>query len=111
MVVEPEKSTLVEDDAAAAEDAVIDQDDEVDLIGDEEEEKKNKGAKEPASKKVEEVLITVTEENKHKYTINDVVMPLVGYKTQLPQNEDLQKMMIGIMSQDEITMTHFENQA
>ena len=38
-------------------------------------------------------------------------MPLVGYKTKLPTNEDLNKIMNSYMEEDGINMGHYENQA
>lgn len=70
------------------------------------EEKKEKEPK--VEKKIEDLLIEVTEENIHKYTINDVVMPICGYKTRLPNNEELKSIILGIMAEDKITMKTFE---
>jgi hypothetical protein len=48
-------------------------------------------------------LIEVTPENIHRYTINDVLMPIVGYKTRMPKNEELRQLILGIMAEDKIT--------
>ena len=40
-------------------------------------------------KSIEESLIEVNEQNINKFTLDDIVMPLVGYKTKLPANLEL----------------------
>ncbi len=70
---------------------------------DEENQKKPK-----EEKRIDDLLIEVTEENKHKYSIKDVVMPICGYKTRMPNNKELQDIILGIMSEDEITMETYE---
>ncbi len=76
-----------------------------------EEEKKNdkKKVKEPkANIELEQALIEVTEENIHKFTFKDVVLPLVGHKTRFPANDELNKIMIDFMYKDGITLANFE---
>ena len=53
-------------------------------------------------------MIEITEENIHKYTLNDVVMPIVGFKTRMPNNEELKQIILGIMAEDKITEETFE---
>jgi hypothetical protein len=38
-------------------------------------------------------------------------MPLVGYRTKLPPNRDLQEIINKIMAEDKIEFRHFEQQA
>ena len=59
-------------------------------------------------RKIEDELIEVTMENINKYAITDVVMPLFGFKTRMPNNEDLKKIIIGIMAEDDITLETFQ---
>lgn len=35
------------------------------------------------------LILDVTEENIHEFSIHEVVMPMVGYQTKMPQNADL----------------------
>jgi hypothetical protein len=110
LVIEPEKSEIVED-GVNPDDLMIDQADvdEIDipeeLDGTTAEGKKGVA---PKSKNIEEALIEVTAENIHKYTINDVVMPIVGYRTRMPNNEELRKIILDIMAEDKITEETFE---
>jgi tRNA(Glu) U13 pseudouridine synthase TruD len=48
-------------------------------------------------------LVFVTEENKHLYTIYDVVLPLVGYNTEMPKHEGMKDIIMEIMKEDSIT--------
>ena len=57
---------------------------------------------------MEEVLVEVTEGNIHKYTLKDVVLPLIGYKIKLPKNEHLNQIMFDIMNKDNISLNKFE---
>ncbi len=60
---------------------------------------------------MEAALIVVTEENINKYTIDDVLMPLVGYRTKLPPNAELQKIINDIMEEDQMSFNNFDQQA
>lgn len=71
-------------------------------------EKDEKKESKHAGDKIEESLIDVTAENIHKYTIRDVVMPIVGYRTRLPSNQELQELILGIMAEDNITLQTYE---
>lgn len=109
LVIEPEQSKIIEE-APNADDLLIEQAggeiEEIDMPEelDGEEKKESK----PIEKKIEDVLIEVTEENIHKYTLKDVVMPICGYKTRLPANEDLKKIILDIMAEDKITTETYE---
>ncbi len=50
----------------------------------------------------------MTEENIHKFTFKDVVLPLVGHKTRFPAYDELNKIMIDFMYKDGITLANFE---
>lgn len=76
---------------------------EIDLPEELDEEKKPK-----EEKRIDDLLIEVTQENKAKYTINDVVMPICGYKTRMPNNQELKDIILGIMAEDNITMETYE---
>ena len=56
-------------------------------------------------------MIEVTQENLHKYTINDVVMPICGYRTRMPANKELTDLILGIMAEDKIDMETYEKHA
>ena len=81
---------------------------ELDIVGDDEEEKKDSNSKGFTKVKLEDVLIEVTPDNISKFTINDVVMPLVGYKTRMPANEELKELILGIMAEDSITVENYQ---
>lgn len=89
LVIEPEKSSLVEE-VVNADDLLIEQaDNEVEEIDMPEELDADPDGKKPpkaSERRIEEVLIDVTAENIHKYTLNDVVMPIIGFKTRMPNN-------------------------
>ncbi len=110
LVIEPEKSAIVEE-GVNPDDLMIDQAD-VDEIDLPEEldgtSPEGKKAMQPKAKNIEEALIEVTAENIHKYTLNDVVMPIVGYKTRMPNNQELKKIILDIMAEDKITEETFE---
>jgi tRNA(Glu) U13 pseudouridine synthase TruD len=59
-------------------------------------------------KGIDEHLKVVTAETLSRYTINDVVMPIVGYKTRMPENEELTKLILEIMAEDKITPEVFD---
>jgi hypothetical protein len=60
---------------------------------------------------LETALIDVTEENLNKFTLADVVIPLVGHKTRFPKNEALNQIMFDLMAKDGLSITKFEQQA
>lgn len=53
------------------------------------------------------MVVDVTSENLHEFTLNDIVMPMVGYETRMPENQDLQMIILEIMAKDGITIDHF----
>jgi tRNA(Glu) U13 pseudouridine synthase TruD len=110
LVIEPEKSEIVEE-GVNPDDLMLDQAD-VDEIDLPEEldgtSPEGKKAGQPRGKQIEDALVEVTPENIHKYTIKDVVMPIVGYRTRMPNNEELKKIILDIMAEDKITEETFE---
>lgn len=52
-------------------------------------------------------VIDVTEENIGEYTIEDVVMPMVGHDVRMPKNEELLRIIHDLLTKDGITMTNF----
>ena len=48
-------------------------------------------------------VVDVTDANIDDFTIEDVVMPMVGHDVNLPKNEDLKKIILDIMLADGIT--------
>lgn len=112
MVIEPEKSQIVEE-VPNTDDLLLEQVDneveEIDMPEELDEGAVKKGSKEAKSgQKIEELLIEVTADNIHKFTINDVVMPICGYKTRMPNHEELKGIILGIMAEDGITMETYE---
>ena len=110
LVIEPEKSEIVED-GVNPDDLMIEQDDIDDIDLPEELDgtsPEGKKALQPKFKSIEEALIEVTPENIHRYTINDVLMPIVGYRTRMPKNEELKQLILSIMAEDKITEETFE---
>lgn len=107
LVIDPEQSKIVEE-MPNSDDLIIEGQDVEDidlpeeLDADAPEQKGNK------DRKIEEHLIEVTQDNIHKYTINDVVMPIVGYKTRMPAHAELTKIIMDIMAEDKITPEIFE---
>ena len=75
---------------------------------DEIEGKKEKKTKLRGSALIEESLVEVTEENIHKYSLKDVVLPLVGYKVRFPKNEEMSVIIFDIMNKDGVNMQMFE---
>lgn len=72
-------------------------------------EERKTGKDKSPEKRIEELLIEVTPENIHQFSINDVVMPICGYKTKMPNNEELKAIIFGIMKEDNISMETFES--
>lgn len=48
--------------------------------------------------------IEVTAENKDKYTIADVIMPIIGSQVQMPKNKELQEIYDAIMAKDNVSV-------
>ena len=53
------------------------------------------------------MVVDVIEANIGDFSIEDVVMPMVGHDVNLPKNEELRKIMIDAMLADGITMDNF----
>lgn len=49
----------------------------------------------------------MTAENINEFTLAEVVLPMIGYETRLPKNEDLQQIFKETMMQEGITLDHF----
>ena len=62
-------------------------------------------------RKIEDFLIEVTEENIARFTLNDVILPIIGYKTRMPANAEMCKIITDIMAEDKITFEIFERHA
>lgn len=54
-------------------------------------------------------MIEVTEGNIGNFTINDVIMPIIGHKVKLPKNEHLRQIYEKIMKEDDMSMAKFES--
>ena len=52
-------------------------------------------------------VIDVTEENISEYSIEDVVMPLVGNNIRMPRNAEIAAIYHELLRKDGITMTNF----
>lgn len=49
----------------------------------------------------------MTEENIKEFTIDDIVLPVVGHEVRLPLHAEMQKIMVDIMAEDNISMQTF----
>ena len=88
-------NVLVDDGPAAAE-------------GEDEEKPEDKPDKpDETQEKKSSIVVDVTDANINDFTIEDVVMPMVGHDVNLPKNEDLKKIIIDIMKADGITLDNF----
>ena len=56
-------------------------------------------------------MIQVTEENKDKYSIEDVILPIIGHKVQMPSNPEMKQIYEQIMAEDKMTMEKFISHA
>ena len=70
----------------------------------EQKEKKESKHRNRGNEAIEEILVEVTEENISKYTLKDVILPLVGFKVRFPKNEEMCVIMFDIMQKDGITI-------
>jgi tRNA pseudouridine13 synthase len=77
----------------------------------EDEQKENNGNPLSTRQQNEKDMVLVTEQNISKYTMEDVVLPIVGHKIRMPENEEMNKIILDIMAKDNITMDHFHNSA
>ena len=49
----------------------------------------------------------MTEANIGEFTIEDVVMPMVGSSIRLPQNPELSKIILDLLTEDGLTIENF----
>jgi len=103
-VVEKEKEELVDIPDVTDDLPLVDEVPEDEEGFEEENNKNTKKGKHHGINTIEESLITVTEDNIKNFTIDDVIFPVVGYKTLLPQNEEMKQIMLDVMAEDGITM-------
>lgn len=54
--------------------------------------------------------VEVTEENKHEYTLYDVIFPLIGHSVKLPKNKEMRELIEGILKDDGMAMNLFADQ-
>lgn len=84
LVVEQEKSKLIEE-AEHLDDAAVDQEDadveeaQEELLGDYKGEKGHTELEKKPFIRMEDVLIEVTPENIHRFTLDDVIFPVYGH--------------------------------
>jgi tRNA pseudouridine13 synthase len=64
-------------------------------------------AKEIELSRQKDAVVDVTEENINQFTIDDVVLPVVGHEVRLPANAEMQKILVDIMAEDSISMQTF----
>jgi len=68
-------------------------------------------AREIAASRHKDAVVDVTEENISQFTIDDVVLPVVGHEVRLPVHAEMQQIIVDIMAQDSITMQTFMDQS
>ena len=74
---------------------------------DDEEGSDDEGEEKPQqSQKVQ--VIDVTKDNIKDFTLQDIVMPMVGYETRMPRHKDLQDIVYHILAKDGIALDHFQ---
>ena len=56
-------------------------------------------------------MISITEANISEYSIEDVVMPMIGHNTRLPENEELRQIILDILKADGLSMETFDKHA
>ena len=52
-------------------------------------------------------MIDVTKDNIKDFTLEDIVMPMVGYETRMPRHKHLQDIIFHILAKDGIALDHF----
>lgn len=52
----------------------------------------------------EKDMIVVTQENINNFNIEDVVLPIVGHKIKMPENEEICQIITDIMAEDKMSM-------
>lgn len=115
-VLEKEKAALVDvpdvtDDLPLVDDVPEDEEDDMADPNSKDKLAHLKKSKHHGINLIEELLITVTAANISKFTFDDVIFPIVGFRSRLPENEELKKIMFDVMAEDGITMDHFERQS
>ena len=86
---------------------------EEELEGDaEEEENKDEAAADEkaddkSGKQKKDPVIDVTEDNINSYTIEDVVMPMIGHDIRMPKNEELGQIYTEILLKDGVSASDF----
>jgi len=50
----------------------------------------------------------ITNDNIGKYTIYDIVMPVIGYRVKFPNNE-MKSLILGLLEKDGLSLDHFKN--
>ncbi len=56
-------------------------------------------------------MIEINEKNIDDYSIDDVILPIVGYKVQFPKNKDIKKIYEDIMEKDHMSIEKFQSHA
>jgi len=54
-------------------------------------------------------MTEVTAENMDKYTLEDVIFPILGHKVKMPSHPDMKAIVEAIMAEDGISMQTFES--
>ena len=72
-----------------------------------EDEEKPQDKPEETQEKKGGIVIDVTDANIGDFTIEDVVMPMVGHDINFPKNEEIKKIITDIMQEDGITIENF----
>lgn len=52
-------------------------------------------------------MIEVDESNIDKYTLEDVIFPILGHKVKMPSNPDMRQIIEDLMKKDNMTMDQF----
>ena len=102
---------LVGDLVVKRENADLLENDEVDEEAPEEESKEESKEAANSTQRVVNPVIDVTEENIGEFTIQDVVMPMIGNSVRMPQNAELASIIKGLMQEDGLSMTDFAKMA
>ena len=54
-------------------------------------------------------VIDVTKDNIDQFSLEDIVMPMVGYETRMPRNADLQNIVFHFLAKDGVSLDHFQS--
>ena len=79
--------------------------------GDADEDPVEEGNEVPKERETKNLVVDITEQNIHEFSLFEVVMPMIGHEIRLPANKDLQEIFSEIMAADGIKMSHFTNQS